>query len=579
MADMERLDALRHTAAHLLAAAVLELHPDAKPTLGPPIEDGFYYDFDFGEVGLSLSKTDLPKIEKTMKKLLPAWKEFTHEEVSAKEARERFRDNDYKLELIDEIADKGETITLYTSGDFTDLCRGGHVESPSKALRYFKLLSMAGAYWRGDEKNPMLTRIYGTAFETKEELEDYLKNLEEAKKRDHRVLGPKLGLFRFHETAPGMPYWLPKGMIVLNELISFWREEHSRRGYQEISTPLINKRELWETSGHWKHFRDDMFVADMGEQEVYGVKAMNCPNAMVVFGMEPRSYRDLPLRLSDMDILHRYERSGTLNGLLRVRSFRQDDSHNFVTEDQIKAEYERILEIADRFYGVFGLKYRLRLGTRPEQFMGDAETWERAETELKEILEGKAGAEGFDVAEGDGAFYGPKIDILMKDVLGREWQMGTIQLDFQQPRRFGLEYIDSDGSRKTPIVIHRVIYGSLERFVGILIEHYAGALPLWLSPVQVKILPISDEQNEYAKKVAEQIREGAIRVEVDERSESIGKKIREAEMQKVPYMLIVGKKETESETVSVRSREAGDQGAQDAAALAESLKRRVEKRV
>ncbi len=571
MADTKQtdLDALRHSAAHLLAAAVLKLWPEAKLTLGPAIADGFYYDIDFA--GNAPSEKDLPKIEKMMKKLLPPWKEFTHREVTAEEAREFFKDNSYKLELIDEIEKKGEPITFYKSGDFEDLCRGGHVEAPSKELKAFKLLSLAGAYWRGDEKNPMLTRIYGTAFPTTEELEAHLTMLEEAKKRDHKILGPRLGLFRFHETAPGMPYWLPKGMIVLNELLSFWRAEHSQRDYHEISSPLINKRELWETSGHWEHYRDDMFVADMGEHEVYGVKAMNCPNAMIVFGMEPRSYRDLPLRLSDTDILHRHERSGTLNGLFRVRSFRQDDSHNFVTEDQVKEEYGRILEIADRFYGVFGLPYRLRLGTRPEQFMGDEETWNKAEAELKEILTEKTGPQGFETAAGDGAFYGPKIDIVMKDVLGREWQMGTIQLDFQQPRRFGLEYTAADGSRKTPIVIHRVIYGSLERFIGILIEHYAGHLPLWLSPTHVMILPISDDQAEYAREVAQNFRAASLRVSVDERNESIGKKIRDAELQKVPVMAIIGKKEVEDRTISVRTTDDKDRGAMQPQALREEL--------
>lgn len=578
--DSQSLEPLRHSAAHLLAAAVLDMWPEVKLTLGPAIEDGFYYDIDFGDT--PPSDKDLPKIEKKMKRLVTGWKEFSHREVSANDAREIFKDNPYKLELIDEIearrakshsdhAGTAEKITLYKVGEFEDLCRGGHVEDPKKALQHFKLLSLAGAYWRGSEKNKMLTRIYGTAFATAEKLEAYLTMLVEAKKRDHKILGPKLGLFRFHETAPGMPYWLPRGMIVLNELIAFWREEHRQRGYHEISSPLINKRELWETSGHWEHYHDDMFIADMGDDEVYGVKAMNCPNAMVVFGMEPRSYRDLPLRLSDTDILHRYERSGTLIGLLRVRSFRQDDSHNFVTEDQIKEEYGKILEIADRFYGVFGLHYRLRLGTRPEQFMGDVETWARAEKELQEILEEKTGVNGFELGEGEGAFYGPKVDILMKDALGREWQMGTIQLDFQQPRRFQLEYMDSDGNRKTPIVIHRVIYGSLERFIGLLIEHYAGNLPLWLSPLQVAVLPISDDQAEYARGVAEQLKAAGVRVEVDERSESIGKKIRNAEMMKTPVMLIVGKKEVEENTVAVRSHAKGDEGSRQLAELQQAL--------
>lgn len=551
LTQAQALDPLRHTAAHVLAAAVLDLWPEAKLTLGPPVEDGFYYDIEFPT---PIAETDLKKIEKQMKKILQKWTEFTHEEVSAEAARQVFANNKYKLELIDEIAERGDKITLYTCGGFTDLCRGGHVERPSKELKHFKLLSLAGAYWRGNEKNAMLTRIYGTAFPTKEELDEFLKMREEAKKRDHRVLGPKLDLFMFHETAPGMPYWLPKGMIMLNELIRFWREEHAARGYHEISSPIINKKELWETSGHWEHYREDMFIADMGEGEVYGVKAMNCPNAMVVFGSRPRSYRELPLRLSDTDILHRYERSGTLNGLLRVRSFRQDDSHNFVTEDQIQQEYRNILEIVERFYSIFGLEYRLRLSTRPEKFMGDMATWDRAESELKELLIEKIGEGKYEIGEGEGAFYGPKVDILMKDSLKREWQMGTIQLDFQQPRRFGLEYVDKDGSRKTPVVIHRVIYGSLERFIGILVEHTGGALPVWLAPIQAVVLPITDEQNDYAKSVAEELKKSGIRVDVDARSESVGKKIREAEMQKIPYMIVVGKKEVEDKTISVRER-------------------------
>lgn len=403
----------------------------------------------------------------------------------------------------------------------------------------------------------MLTRIYGLAFDTKKELDEYLVMLEEAKKRDHKVLGPKFGLFMFHETAPGMPYWLPKGMVVLNELIEFWRQEHASRGYHEISSPLINKKELWETSGHWEHYRENMFLAEMDGQ-IYGVKAMNCPNAMIVFGSHHHSYRDLPYRLSDTDILHRYELSGTLNGLLRVRSFRQDDSHNFITEDQIEEEYERILEIAEKFYGVFGLEYRLRLGTRPENFMGEPELWDKAEAALLSILK-KQQREHF-VLEGDGAFYGPKIDILMKDALGREWQMGTIQLDFQQPRRFDLHYIDQDGQKKTPVVVHRVIYGSLDRFIGLILEHFAGAFPLWLAPVQVAILPVADRHVERSRNIADQLREHNIRVEIDESNEKLGKKIREAEMMKIPYLVILGDKELEAGKIAVRKRGGEDLG-------------------
>jgi threonyl-tRNA synthetase len=424
----------------------------------------------------------------------------------------------------------------------------------------------------------MLTRIYGLAFESSEKLSEHLTMLEEAAKRDHKKLGPQMELFMFHPTAPGEPYWLPKGMVIFNELLNFWRKEHSKRNYHEISAPLVNKKELWLTSGHWDHYKENMFIADMGENDVYGVKAMNCPNAMLVFGSKLRSYRDLPLRFSDTDILHRYELAGTLNGLLRVRSFRQDDSHNFITEEMIEDEYQRIFEITELFYGIFGLQYRFRLGTRPEGFLGDIETWNRAESKLKSILE-KSGKQYF-VEEGDGAFYGPKVDILMKDALGREWQTGTIQLDFQQPQRFGLEYVSEDGSRKTPVVIHRVIYGSMERFIGLLIEHYAGTFPLWLSPVQISILPISENQKEYAEKIAAELKNAVegLRVEIDSRPESIGKKIREATLQKIPYQIILGEKEQTAEKIAVRTRSGQDLGQIELAEFAAKIKTEIEQK-
>ncbi len=556
--ENEKLSKIRHSLAHLFAAALLDLHPKAKITIGPPVDNGFYYDFELEE---SLTPMDLLKLEKQMKKLLTTWDRFEKIEVTPAEANEHWAGNPYKLELIEELEKKGEQITFYKSGKFTDLCRGGHVESMKEIHpESFKLHKLAGAYWRGDEKNKMLTRVYGLAFETKEELEAHLKMLEEAEKRDHKVLGPKLELFMFHHTSPGMPYWLPKGMVLYNQLIDFWRKEHKVRNYQEIVSPLLNKKELYITSGHFEHYWPDMFVADMGKGEEYGIKAMNCPNAMVVFGHKLRSYKDLPLRFSDTDMLHRYEGSGSLNGLLRVREFRQDDAHCFVSEEQIESEYENIFEITKLFYGIFGLEYSYRLGTRPEKFMGEKETWDKAEDSLKKILE-KSGRE-FTVAEGDGAFYGPKVDILMKDALGREWQMGTIQLDFQQPLRFNLEYIAEDGSRKTPVAIHRVIYGSLERFIGLLIEHYAGAFPLWLSPVQISILPISENQADYAQKVYEQLmaENEDLRIEINAKPESIGKKIRESSMQKVPYQVIVGQKEADSGQVSLRTRGGEDLG-------------------
>ncbi len=553
---MASLEAKRHTLAHLLAAAMREVTPAAKPTIGPAIDNGFYYDFDTS----SIKEEDLPILQTKMIELLPSWTEFTHEEVTADKARELFKDNPFKIELIDELEKEGAKITLYTCGGFIDLCRGGHADNPSKEIPSdsFKLDRVAGAYWRGDEKNPMLSRVYGLAFENKEELETYITQRTEAQARDHKVLGSKFELFMFHPTAPGMPYWLPHGVTLYNELIEFWREEHQKRGYQEIASPLLNKKELYITSGHYDHYWPDMFIVK-SEDEEYGVKAMNCPNAMIVFGSKTRSYRDLPLRLSDTDTLHRNELSGTLNGLLRVREFRQDDAHIFVEESDIGAEYKRVFEIVDRFYSIFGMNYRFRLGTRPQSFMGEVETWNKAEATLKQILE-ESGKEYF-ILEGDGAFYGPKVDILMKDALGREWQMGTVQLDFQQPARFKLEYTAQDGSKKTPVAIHRVVYGSMERFIGILIEHFAAAFPLWLSPVQVKVLSVSEKHAAYATEVVDRLKAGGIRAEVDATNESLGKKIRDGKTQKVPYLLVVGDKEVEAKTVSVESRDAGKQDA------------------
>jgi threonyl-tRNA synthetase len=546
--NKQYLEHLRHSAAHLLAAAVMELWPDTKRTIGPAIENGFYYDFEFSK---PISEEDLAKIEQKMHEIVKTWKGFEGREVSAQEAKDLHKNNEYKAELINEFSEGGQKLTVYKSGDFLDLCRGGHIENPSQELNTFKLLSIAGAYWRGNEKNKMLTRIYGTAFPSQKELNEYLNMLEEAKKRDHRKLGQDLELFMFHETSPGMPYWLPKGLILYNELVYFWRNYHSKEGYQEIVSPLVNKKELYITSGHWEHYKDDIFIADMGENEVYGIKPMNCPNAMIVFGSKTRSYKDLPLRLSDTDRLHRYERSGTLNGLLRVRSFQQDDSHNYISEDMIESEYQHVFKVCEDFYSLFGLEYSFRLGTRPEGFLGEVETWNRAESALKKVLE-HSGKEYF-ILEGDGAFYGPKVDILMKDAIGREWQMGTIQLDFQQPQRFGLKYIDKDGSEKTPAVVHRVIYGSLERFIGILIEHFGGAFPVWLAPVQIQIIPISDKVLDYAKSIKNELAD--FRVEIDDRDETMQNKIRKAQEQKIPYMLILGEREKENKKVSIRTRE------------------------
>ncbi|MDP3793093.1 MAG: threonine--tRNA ligase [bacterium] len=541
---------LRHSLAHLLGAAVLELYPGSKLAIGPSIDNGFYYDI---EVIGKISDDDLPRVEVEMRKILKSWEKFEAIKETEESAKARYVGNPYKKELIEEVAQKGEEITSYKSGRFIDLCRGGHVQS-AKDMNpdAFKLSHVAGAYWRGDEKNQMLTRIYGLAFETKKELDEHITMLEEAKKRDHKKLGSELDLFMFHHTAPGMPYWLPKGVVLYNELVQFWRTEHSQRGYQEIVSPILNKKELYVMSGHYDHYWPEMFVAKMEDGEIYGIKAMNCPNAMVVFGSKPHSYRELPLRLSDTDTLHRYERSGVLQGLLRVREFRQDDAHIFVTEDQIGSEYEEIFKIVDRFYSIFGMNYWFRLGTQPENFMGDIETWNKAEKTLKEILK-KSGKE-YLILEGDGAFYGPKVDILMRDAIGREWQMGTIQLDFQQPKRFELEYITAEGTKKTPVAIHRVIYGSFERFIGILIEHYAGAFPVWLSPVQAIVLPITEKQNKWADEVADQLKKADIRAEINKNNETLGKKIREAEKQKSPYILIIGDKEIKAKAVSVRQR-------------------------
>jgi threonyl-tRNA synthetase len=572
--DNQKLSNLRHSTAHLLAAAVMELWPDTKRTIGPAIENGFYFDFEFAK---PITEEDLPKIEAKMREILPTWKMFERHELTAEEAKKEYPNNTYKHELIEEFTKNGEKVTFYKSGNYWDLCKGGHSPHPNNDLKHFKLLSIAGAYWRGNEKNKMLTRIYGTAFPNKTGLEEYLIMLEEAKKRDHKKIGPQLELFMFHETSPGMPYFLPKGVIVYNKLIEFWREEHAKRNYLEIMSPLVNKKELYITSGHYDHYWNDMFNFGTDENENYALKAMNCPNAMVVFNFKTRSYKDLPLRFSDTDTLHRNELSGTLNGLLRVREFRQDDAHCFVTEDQIKEEYQRIFEITERFYSIFNMNYSFRLGTRPESSMGDIETWNRAEKELKEILE--ASGRDYFIKEGDGAFYGPKIDILMKDSLGREWQMGTIQLDFQQPKNFNLKYTDSDGKEKMPIAIHRVIYGSLERFIGILIEHTAGALPTWLAPIQVELLPIADRHIEYAQSAYEQLAKAGIRVVLNQDKATLQSKIRDATLQKVPFMGIIGDKEIAEQAISVRTREGKDLGSIPVATFLQQLQETIDKKI
>ena len=546
-----------HTTSHIMAQAIKRLFPDAKLTIGPSIEKGFYYDFD---VEKPFTEEDLSAIEEEMKKIIKEDLPIERFELPREEAIKlmREREEPYKVELIEELPE-GEVISFYKQGEFTDLCRGPHLPSTG-CVKAIKLLSSSGAYWRGDEHNKMLQRIYGISFPKASELDEYLNMIEEAKKRDHRKLGKELELFFFDETAPGMAYWMPKGFKMMNVLIDFWRKEHEKRGYMEFSGPQLNSSELWKISGHWDHYKEDMFVLTDSDGKEQALKPMNCPNAIKIFDSKLRSYKDLPMRFNDIDVIHRNEKSGQLNGLFRVRMFRQDAAHNFITEDQIGAEIKDIIEIAKQLYGIFGLDFELTLSTRPDDYMGDIELWNKAEANLKSVLDELCGKDNYRINEGDGAFYGPKIDIKMKDCLGREWQMGTIQVDFQLPLRFNLSYIDSNGEKKTPILVHRAIFGSFERFIGIITEHFAGAYPVWLSPVQVSILPISDNQKEYAEKIKAILEEKEIRVELDARQEKIGYKIREAQLQKVPYMLILGEKEVEANAVGVRKRKEGDIG-------------------
>lgn len=542
----------RHSLAHVMAKAIMKLYPKTKLTIGPAIEDGFYYDLDTAE---SFTEDVLPKIEKEMKNIISHNEKFVRREVSKAEALEMFKDNEYKTELINELPENEVISVYYLGDDFVDLCRGPHVESTGKLQNFgYKLAKINGAYWRGNEKNKMLQRIYAYAFKDKKQLADYLNMLEEAKKRDHRKLGKEQELFFFDETAPGMAYWLPKGFTILNTLINFWREEHQKRGYQEFSGPQLNSSILWKTSGHWDHYKQDMYVLKDSDGKEQALKPMNCPNSIKVFASKMRSYKDLPLRFNDVDVIHRNEKSGQLNGLFRVRMFRQDDSHNYITEDQIGSEIKEIIKIADYIYGVFGLNYQLTLSTRPQDFMGEIETWNKAESDLRAVLDELCGKGNYRVNEGDGAFYGPKIDIKMKDCLGREWQMGTVQLDFQLPMRFGITYVDAEGEKKTPIMIHRAILGSFERFIGIITEHFAGAFPLWLSPVQVVVAPLTDRNAEYAKSVYENLQAAGLRVELDDRNEKIGYKIRESQLMKNPYFLILGDEEQNNQTISYRAR-------------------------
>ncbi len=568
--DEKGLAALRHTASHVMAQAVKRLYPDAKLAIGPSIADGFYYDIDFAT---PISAEDLEKIEAEMKKIIKEALPLERFTLPRDEALElmRKKEEPYKVELIEDLGE-GEEISFYKQGEFTDLCAGPHLMNTKEVGKAYKLTSLAGAYWRGDEHNKMLTRIYATAFSKKEELEAYLTMIEEAKKRDHRKLGRELGLFMMHDAGPGFPFFLPKGMTLKNTLLDYWREIHKKAGYVEISTPIILNQSLWETSGHWDHYKNNMYTTTIDDQD-YCVKPMNCPGGVLVYASEPRSYRDLPLRMGEIGLVHRHEKSGQLHGLMRVRCFNQDDAHIFMTPDQIKTEIMGVARLINEVYTLFGFKYHVELSTRPEDSMGSDEDWEMATEGLRAALD-ELGLD-YVVKEGDGAFYGPKIDFHLVDAIGRTWQCGTIQLDFQLPQRFELEYQGADGEKHRPIMIHRVLFGSIERFIGILIEHFAGAFPAWLAPVQVKVLPISDKFAQYGESVRKKLEEEGIRVELDTRSEKIGYKIREAQMQKIPYMLIVGQKEQEEGKVSVRSRGAGDEGQKSLAEFVEALKAEI----
>ena len=547
-----------HTTSHIMAQAVQHLFPDAVFAIGPAIENGFYYDMDLPR---TLTPEDLEKIEAEMKKIIKQDLPLEKFELDPDEAKDMMAKNNqvYKVELIEEHSGKGEKISFYKQGDFTDLCAGPHLMSTG-CVKAVKLLNCTGAYWRADANNKMLQRVYGISFPKASQLDEYVTMLEEAKKRDHRKIGKDLELFTIMEEGPGFPFFLPKGMVLKNTLLDYWRDLHRKNGYVEVSTPIILSRHLWENSGHWDHYKDNMYTTVIDDAD-FAVKPMNCPGGMLVYKSEPHSYKDLPLRVGELGLVHRHEKSGQLHGLMRVRCFTQDDAHIFMTQDQIRQEIKGVAKLIDEVYNLFGFKYHVELSTRPEDSMGSDEDWEIATDGLRGALEDL----GLDyvVNEGDGAFYGPKIDFHLEDSIGRTWQCGTIQLDMQMPQRFDLEYTGADGEKHRPVMIHRVAFGSVERFIGILIEHFAGAFPTWLSPVQVKVLPISDKYMEYANTVLTQLNDAGIRAEIDTRAEKIGYKIREARLQKIPYMLVVGAKEEEEKVVSVRSRFKGDEGQKD----------------
>ena len=572
--DPEGLAALRHTASHVMAQAIKRLWPETKLAIGPSIADGFYYDIDRDE---PVTSDDLAKIEAEMKKIIKEALPLERFELPRAQAIELMKEKNepYKVELIEDLPEDA-IISFYKQGEFTDLCAGPHLMNTKEVGKAFKLMNIAGAYWRGSEKNKMLTRIYATAFAKKEDLDAYVTMMEEAKKRDHRKLGKELGLFMMSDAGPGFPFFLPKGMVLKNTLLDYWREIHKKAGYVEISTPIILNRSLWETSGHWDHYKNNMYTTVI-DGEDYAIKPMNCPGGVLVYASEPRSYRDLPLRMGELGIVHRHEKSGQLHGLMRVRCFTQDDAHIFMTPEQIRDEIKNVAGLINQVYSLFGFKYHVELSTRPEDSMGSDEDWELATNSLQGALDDL----GLDyvINEGDGAFYGPKIDFHLVDAIGRTWQCGTIQLDFQLPQRFELEYIGADGEKHRPIMIHRVCFGSIERFIGILIEHFAGAFPTWLAPVQVKVLPISEKYEEYAKSVKAALDATDIRAEIDLRSEKIGYKIREAQGQKIPYMLVVGQKEQADGTVSVRSRFKGDEGAEDLNVFIANIKAEITARI
>ena len=544
----KELSVMNHSCAHLLAQAVKHLYPKALFWVGPVIEEGFYYDIDLGDE--VIKEEDLEKIEREMKKISKDGKKIIRHEISKKEALEKFKDDPYKIDLISRMDENEQVISCYTQGDFTDLCRGPHVDTV-KELKYFKLLKVSGAYWKGDANNKMLQRIYGICFKNEEDLVKYLKELEEAKRRDHKKLGRELELFMISEYGPGFPFFLPKGMILRNELENFWYKEHTKEGYQITKTPIMLNKELWELSGHWYNYRENMYTSEIDEK-TFAIKPMNCPGGMLVYKNSLHSYKDLPLRIGELGQVHRHEASGALNGLFRVRTFTQDDAHIFMRTDQIEEEVIRLINFIDRMYKTFNLTYSIELSTRPEEkYIGDIEVWNKSEKALEEACL-KSGHE-YKINPGDGAFYGPKLDFHIKDSLGRVWQCGTIQLDMNLPERFDLTYIDSDGSKKRPVMLHRVIYGSIERFIGILIEHYAGVFPLWLSPVQVNVLPVvSSYHGDYAKEIYDYLIENDIRCEIDSRDEKLGYRLREAQIKKIPYTLILGEEECNNKTISYR---------------------------